>query len=175
QVTWASATPAVATISSTGQAAGVAPGTSVISATLAGVSGSTVLTVTSTTTPTPTPTPTPPPTITGEQVVLTFLKHNKKGKPIGKPVVSFEFQFSTAMNLGTTGNANNYQVAWTSTKKVKKKTVKVLHPLGVQSATYDSSRNSVTLVTAATGKTFAKGGQITILAAAPSGVSSAAG
>src|SRR5262249_33791071 len=61
---------------------------------------------------TPTPTPSTPPTITGERIVLTFLKHNKKGKPIGKPVVSFVFQFSTAMDPGTTGTASNYQVNW---------------------------------------------------------------
>ena len=46
QVTWASATPAVATITAAGLATGVATGTSTISATLGGVTGSTVLTVT---------------------------------------------------------------------------------------------------------------------------------
>ncbi|HTK78725.1 MAG TPA: Ig-like domain-containing protein [Gemmataceae bacterium] len=45
-VTWASATPAVATISGSGLAAAVATGTSTISATMSGVTGSTVLTVT---------------------------------------------------------------------------------------------------------------------------------
>jgi uncharacterized protein YjdB len=45
QVTWASATPAVATISSGGLATGVSTGSSSISATLDGVNGSTVLTV----------------------------------------------------------------------------------------------------------------------------------
>src|SRR5262245_16176383 len=46
QVTWASGTTATATITSAGLATGVAPGTSTISATLGGVTGSTVLTVT---------------------------------------------------------------------------------------------------------------------------------
>jgi trimeric autotransporter adhesin len=46
QVTWASATPAVATITAGGLATGVAPGTSSISATLGSTVGSTVLTVT---------------------------------------------------------------------------------------------------------------------------------
>ena len=46
QVTWASATTSVATITSAGLATAVATGTSNISATLGGVSGSTVLTVT---------------------------------------------------------------------------------------------------------------------------------
>ena len=48
-VTWASATPAVATINATGLATGLAPGTSTISATLGAVSGSTTLTVTAAT------------------------------------------------------------------------------------------------------------------------------
>ena len=128
-----------------------------------------VVPLTSTPTPTtPTPTPTTPtptpttPTIIGERVVLTSLKHSKKGKPIGKPVVNFVFQFSTAMNPGTAGNSNDYQVAWVSTKKVKKKVVTVLHPIGV-SATYSPSTTSVTLATSSTQKTFAKGGQITLM------------
>lgn len=45
QVTWASATPGVATISSAGVGTGVAAGTSAISATLNGIVGSTVMTV----------------------------------------------------------------------------------------------------------------------------------
>ena len=45
-VTWASATPSVATITVAGLATGVSTGTSTISATLGGISGSTVLTVT---------------------------------------------------------------------------------------------------------------------------------
>jgi hypothetical protein len=45
-VTWASATPSVATITAGGLASGVAPGTSSISATLGGITGSTVLSVT---------------------------------------------------------------------------------------------------------------------------------
>ncbi|MDB5352977.1 MAG: LigC protein [Planctomycetota bacterium] len=49
QVTWASATPAVATISKTGAATGVAVGTSSISASLNGITGSTSVTVKATT------------------------------------------------------------------------------------------------------------------------------
>ena len=49
QVTWASATTAMATINSSGLATAVASGTSTISATLGGVTGSTVLTVTAAT------------------------------------------------------------------------------------------------------------------------------
>ncbi len=52
QVTWASATASVATITSAGLATGVGVGTSTISAMLSGVTGSTVLTVTAATVPT---------------------------------------------------------------------------------------------------------------------------
>ena len=45
-MTWASATPATATISSTGLATGVGQGATTIAATLNGVRGATVLTVT---------------------------------------------------------------------------------------------------------------------------------
>ena len=45
QVTWASATPSVATINTTGLATGVAPGTSTITAMLNGVTGTATLTV----------------------------------------------------------------------------------------------------------------------------------
>jgi hypothetical protein len=119
---------------------------------------------------TPGPTSTPP-TIIGEQVELTYLKHNKKGKPIGKPVVSIVLNFSTAMDAGTVGNPNNYQVASATTKKGKR----ILHPLGILSATPNASRTSVTLATSATTKAFAKGGQIMVNYTQPNGVSSAAG
>jgi plastocyanin len=169
QVTWASTNTGVATISNTpgsqGRATGLAPGTSTIRATLNDRTGSTGLTVS--------PAPTAP-TVTGEHVALTFLKHNKRGKPIGQPVVSFVFDYSTAMNPGTAGNEGNYQVAWASTKRVKRQTVTVLHPVRV-TPTFDASSNSVTLLTSAMPKTFSKGGVITINAAPPSGVSSAAG
>ena len=46
QVTWASATPATATISGTGLATSVGQGTSTITATMSGLTGTTVLTVT---------------------------------------------------------------------------------------------------------------------------------
>ena len=117
----------------------------------------------------------PPPTITGEQVMSTYLKHNKKGKPIGKPVVSIVFDYSTAMNAGTVRNANNYQVDWISTKKVKKKIQTVLHRVSILSATPNATNTIVTLVTSATQSRFAKGGQITVIYTPPNGVSSAAG
>src|SRR2546428_140754 len=60
QVTWSSSNPAFATIGSAGLATSVAAGTTTITATLGGVSGSTTLTVTAATLSTITVTPTAP-------------------------------------------------------------------------------------------------------------------
>src|SRR5262249_51116935 len=136
QVTWASSNTAIATIDSAGLATGVTAGTSKISAMLGGITGSTTLSVGTTQLP----------TITGEQIGLTFLAHNKKGQPVGKPVIRvvLDFKGGIPMNPATASNVRNYQVAWTTTKKVKKHVVTVLHPVGVR-ATYNAVTNSVTL------------------------------
>jgi hypothetical protein len=121
--------------------------------------------------PPPSSPPPTPPTILGEQAVFTR-KLNKHHKPVGKAVLtSFEIEFSAAMNPATAGDANNYIVDWTSTKRVKKKTVPVLHsvPIRVQ---YTDSNHSVSLMLG-TKQAFTKGGQITVIASAPDGVSSA--
>jgi RHS repeat-associated protein len=124
------------------------------------------------TTPSPTPSSTStsvPPTIIGEQALFTR-KLNQKHKPVGKPTLAgFELQFSSAMNAATAGNAGNYQVAWSSTKRVKKKLTTLLHPVPF-SAQYDAATHSVSLIL--TGKqAFAQGGQITVIATPPDGVS----
>jgi hypothetical protein len=113
------------------------------------------------------------PTVVSQEA-LTMQKTNKKGKKVGKPVVvGFELVYSTAMNPATAGLAANYQVTSTSTKRVKKKRVTVHEPVAVRAA-YDPSRSSVTL-TIVGKQTFAQGGQITVIATSPSGVSSASG
>ncbi len=110
------------------------------------------------------------PTIQSEQV-LVARKLNKKHKPVGKPVfIGFEFQFSEAMNPATAGN---YEVDWLSTKRVKRKTVQIFHPLAVH-AQYNAATNSVSLLLSNQQK-FAKGGRITVIATPPGGVSSVAG
>jgi hypothetical protein len=117
----------------------------------------------------------PPPTITSERVVLTYAKHNKKGKPIGKPVVSFVFVYSTAMDPGTVGDASNYRVESATIRKVKKRVVVAYHPVGVLSASYSGSDHTVTIATSATQQAFSKGGRVAIIAAPPGGVRDAAG
>jgi hypothetical protein len=123
--------------------------------------------------PPPPPPPPSPPTIIGETVMATYLKFNKHHKPVGKPVDTFQLSFSTAMDPATAGNVSNYQVGWFSTKKVKKKRVTVLHSLAIK-VQYSALSESVSLQLLAP-QTFKTGGQITVLAAAPGGVSSALG
>ncbi len=111
------------------------------------------------------------PTIIGEQVVL-FRKKNKKGKAVGKPVVEgYKLIYSTAMDGATAGLSSNYELTATSTKHSKKKTIAAPTPVGL-SAGYDPSTNTVTLMLQGK-QTFAKGGQLTVIYAPPTGVSSA--
>ena len=113
------------------------------------------------------------PTVLSEEAV-TMQKTNKKGKKVGKPVfVGFELDYSTAMNPATAGLAANYQVTSTTTRRIKKKRVTVHEPVAFR-ATYDASKNSVTL-TLAGKQMFAQGGQITVIATPPNGVSDATG
>ncbi len=133
---------------------------------------------TPTPTPSPTPSPTPvpaptPPVIVGEQALFTR-KLNKKHKPEGKPVLSgFVLDFSAAMNPATAGNAANYQVDWISFKQARHKKMQVLHAVPI-SANYDPATQSVSLLLSGK-QAFARGGQITVVAEPPDGVSSAAG
>ena len=111
------------------------------------------------------------PTVLSEEAV-TMQKTNKKGKKVGKPVfVGFELDYSTAMNPATAGLTANYQVTFTTTKGIKKKHV-TMHERVAFRATYSASKNSVTL-TIVGKQMFGMGGQITVIATPPSGVSSA--
>jgi hypothetical protein len=139
-----------------------------------GVLGGTTQSFNAIGTPPPPPPPPPsPPSIVGEQAVF-FQRTNKKGKPVGKRTLTgYTISYSTAMDPASTANPGNYALAWTSTKRVKKKTVSVLHPIAV-SATYSSSKDSVTLTMGSKQK-FKKGGQLVITASSPGGVESSAG
>jgi hypothetical protein len=126
------------------------------------------------TTPSPTtPSPTPPPTIVGEEVLFSR-NLNKHHKPVGKPILSgFKIRFSSAMNPARAGNAANYQVDWTSTKRVGKKLKTMLHPVPI-SVQYDDATHSVSLLLRGK-QAFANGGEITVIATPPDGVSDASG
>src|SRR5262249_4908645 len=115
----------------------------------------------------------PTPTVVAGRIGQATPKHNKKGKPIGKPVVEITLTFSTAMDPGTLDNAGNYRVAWSSTKRVKKRVQTALHTISVLSATAGPSNTLVTLVTSARKTKFARGGQVSIVS--PGSIRSAAG
>jgi RHS repeat-associated protein len=119
------------------------------------------------------PPPPTPPTIIGEQVLFTR-KLNKKHKPVGKSVLTgFQIDYSAAMNPATAGNARNYQVDWLSTKRVKRKSVRVPHTVSIR-VEYSPATDSVDLLLNSPQK-FAQGGQITVIASPPNGVESSAG
>ncbi len=116
---------------------------------------------------------TPAPTIIGELTLFTR-KLNKHKKPVGKSILTgFEIEYSAAMDPATAGSSSNYQVDWISTKRMKKKTELVYHQLPIK-VQYNAATDSVNLLLAGT-QAFAKGGQITVIAAPPGGVSSALG
>jgi uncharacterized delta-60 repeat protein len=113
------------------------------------------------------------PVIIGEHPLFTP-RFNRHHKPVGQPILSgFEFDFSEEMNPATAGAATNYQVDWISTRRVRKQTVQVLHavPVTVQ---YSSTTNSVSVLLSGK-QAFAQGGQITVIAEPPNGVSSEGG
>jgi autotransporter-associated beta strand protein len=110
----------------------------------------------------------PPTVILGEQSVFSR-KTNKKGKPVGKPVLTgYEFELSSPLNPASATNSANYQVDNVTSKRVKKKVVSILQPITKFSVSY--SNDAVTIVFAQR-QTFKTGGQITILnsLAGPSG------
>ena len=138
--------------------------------------GSASVTMPFSVTGTPSPTPTSPtptsttptltssaPTIVAQRIGAVVLKHNKKGKPVGKPVEEIVLTFSSRMNPVTVDVAGNFQVSWASTRKVKRKVVTTMHGVAVVSATMDPSDTVLTLLTSAQKQKFAKGGQVSIV------------
>ena len=73
--------------------------------------------------------PPAPPVIIGEKAVF-HRKTNKKGKPLGPAVLTgYEFEFSSALDPASATNSANYEVDSVMTKRVKKKTVRILKPI----------------------------------------------
>jgi parallel beta-helix repeat protein len=97
-------------------------------------------------------------------------KLNKKGKPVGKAVLSgFTFVFDTPLDPATATSAANYRVA-TFPAKAKKKGAQAPRPITNFTVSYNAGSDAVT-INLVTTQTFTSGGQITIL----SGVTSASG
>ena len=98
--------------------------------------------------------------IIGEQA-LFVRKTNKKGRPVGKPVLAgYEFEFSSPLNPASATNSANYQVDNVTTKRVKKKVERILQPITKFNVSY--SNDAVTIALAGH-ETFKTGGQITVL------------
>ena len=119
------------------------------------------------------PAPPPPPTISSDAVVISQ-KRNKKGKKVGKPVISgYLITFNTTMNQGTLGMSANYVLdTVVITKRTKKKPSQtVLTPIAF-SVTIVST-NSVTL--SPSGTPFSKKAGMITLEASSLGFESAAG
>ena len=114
------------------------------------------------------------PYISSEQPVF-HRKTNTKGKSVGRPALSgFTFDFSAALNPSSAMRSANYQLDTITTKRVKKKIHRVLHPITSFSVSYSAADDSVTL-TFAGKQAFPAGGQITVVSGPTGGVTGAAG
>ena len=121
-----------------------------------------------------TPPPPVPPVIVSEKAIF-LRKTNKKGKPTGSPVLTgFSLTFSEPLNPATATNRSDFQLASITTKKVKKKTVKILKPITSFTVSYNAANDSVNL-TLIGKQAFATGGQLTVIGTPPNGVSGASG
>ena len=119
-------------------------------------------------TPTPPPSPTPTPTPTPIQTVVfgeqpSFQRrHNKRGKPVGKPVLSgFTLDFRGPLISASASSAANYQLDTITTKKVKKKKVTILHPITNFKISYSAASDEVE-ITLGSNVAFPTGGQLTV-------------
>jgi uncharacterized repeat protein (TIGR01451 family) len=125
--------------------------------------------------PPPPPPPPPPvaPVIISEHAVFNR-KLNKKGKPVGKAVLTgFDFTFSAALKEASATKAN-FQLDLITTKKVKKKVKTILHPFTKFTVSYIPASDSVDLTLIGT-QTFPTGGQLTVANRPPGGVTGASG
>jgi hypothetical protein len=115
------------------------------------------------------PHPTPPQAMIISEQPVFQRKLNKKGKPVGKAVLTgFTLKFSIPLSATAVTNRQNYQVYTVTTKKVKKSLERVLHPIKSFTVTYTPANDFVTLkLTGA--QSFPTGGQITVLPGVVSG------
>jgi streptogramin lyase len=112
-----------------------------------------------------------PPVIIGASIVKVQ-NRNKKGKPVGKPILEVQLVYSTAMNSAA-GLSSNYQVGYKVIKKVKKTKTTILKPVNVTAA-YNPNTNTVLLALPKNQK-FTQGGQVTVVGTPPGGVASSNG
>jgi Right handed beta helix region len=98
-------------------------------------------------------------------------KLNKKGKPVGKAMLTgFTLDFGTPLDATAADDPAHFGVETLSTRKVKKKLEHILHPISGFKVSYDAVGDSVT-ITLGRPEKFLTGGQVTVLG----GVMSASG
>jgi hypothetical protein len=120
--------------------------------------------------------PIPPQLKAGSQgaSLLFTQKTNKKGKPT---FIGFQFAYNAAMDPQSAGNPANYSVGTyvQVTKRVGRKSVRTLQlkPVGF-SLSFSASTNTVKLILSGK-QAFAKGGQVTLVAAPQAGIKSQQG
>jgi hypothetical protein len=115
-----------------------------------------------------------PPVIIGE-TVLFQRKTNKRGKPVGSPVLTgFNLGFSVPLDPASATNPAHYQLDTVSTKRVKKTVKRILHPITNFQVSYSAATDSVDL-TLIGKQTFPTGGQLTIVGGPSGGVTGASG
>jgi hypothetical protein len=108
------------------------------------------------------------PEIIGEKAVLEPKMKNRK--PDGPRVLDgYELEFNTELGTVTATDLANYQIGTTTTKKVNKKLETRFTPITGVSVSYDVDTGSVDLLFSHK-ETFKTGGQLTVLAAPPSGI-----
>jgi plastocyanin len=127
QVIWTSATPTVANVSNTGLANTLAMGTSVITASLSGLSGSTLLTV-------KVPLPGPAPHFLREKRVFAGVGRHRK-------LEGFDLFFNRPLDSGTAQDVGHYRVTQPGRSRLSRPVV-----IPVQMAMYNPKNDSVMLM-----------------------------
>ncbi len=95
------------------------------------------------------------------EIIMTTQKHNKKGKPVGKPVFNgFVLKYSETMNAATADSKADYQVFSKVVKSGKKSGGTSLKPVAF--SVYYSAASDEVMIEVSSSKPFAKGGEITI-------------
>jgi RHS repeat-associated protein len=118
--------------------------------------------------------PPAPPVIVGERTIFER-RRNKKGKPVGSPVLTgFAIDFSAPLNPASATNPANYQLDTVTTKRVKKKVKRILHPITRFTVSYSAANDSVDL-TLIGKQAFPTGGQLTLVSGPSGGVTGASG
>ena len=104
-----------------------------------------------------------------------FQRKLKKGRPVGPAVLTgFSLTFNTALYQAAATNPGYYQLDSVTTKKVKKKTTTILHPITGFTVSYVAATDTVN-VNLIGKQTFPTGGRLAVVSTASGGVTGASG